>query len=65
MTKDKDWFVSWFNTPYYHTLYKHRDHNEAQEFIKNLIFTLKQKKLIIIPKKQLKKKKIKMYMVFG
>lgn len=33
----KDWFESWFNTPYYHILYKHRDENEAQLFIENLL----------------------------
>lgn len=32
----KDWFVSWFDTDYYHTLYKHRDENEAKRFISNL-----------------------------
>ena len=44
MTKDTDWFVSWFNTPYYHILYKHRDDTEAQEFILNLLTVLKLKK---------------------
>jgi SAM-dependent methyltransferase len=29
----KDWFSSWFNTPYYHTLYKHRNDQEASLFI--------------------------------
>ncbi|SDW95358.1 Methyltransferase domain-containing protein [Lutibacter oricola] len=27
----------WFNTSYYHTLYKHRDYTEAQEFMRNLV----------------------------
>lgn len=31
------WFKSWFNTPYYHILYKNRDFDEAENFIKNLI----------------------------
>ncbi len=33
---NKDWFVDWFNTPYYHTLYQHRDELEACRFIDNL-----------------------------
>lgn len=37
MTKNKDWFVSWFDTSYYHILYKHRDYSEGQSFLKNLI----------------------------
>ncbi len=36
MTTDKDWFSSWFNTPYYHILYKHRDVLESQLFMRNL-----------------------------
>lgn len=32
-----DWFAEWFNTPYYHILYKNRDYKEAQEFITNLL----------------------------
>ncbi len=31
------WFVNWFDSPYYHTLYKNRDEKEAQVFIDNLI----------------------------
>jgi SAM-dependent methyltransferase len=31
------WFKDWFNTPYYHLLYKHRDDHEAQLFIKNIL----------------------------
>ena len=41
MKTQKDWFVSWFDTSYYHILYKHRDDTEAQLFMKNLIETLK------------------------
>lgn len=33
----KEWFGEWFNSPYYHVLYKHRDDNEAKLFIDNLI----------------------------
>ena len=32
-----NWFSNWFNSPYYHTLYKNRDKKEAQFFINNLI----------------------------
>jgi SAM-dependent methyltransferase len=35
--KDKEWFESWFNSPYYHVLYKHRDEDEAAFFISNLV----------------------------
>jgi SAM-dependent methyltransferase len=30
---DENWFVDWFNCEAYHALYKHRDINEASEFI--------------------------------
>ena len=30
------WFKEWFNTPYYHILYKDRDFVEAENFIRNL-----------------------------
>lgn len=29
---DKEWFEDWFDSPYYHVLYKHRDENEAGGF---------------------------------
>ncbi len=32
----KEWFTSWFDTPYYHTLYKNRDYTEASLFIDNI-----------------------------
>ncbi len=35
--KNKAWYASWFDTPYYHILYKERDQDEAQLFIDNLI----------------------------
>ena len=34
--KQKDWFTDWFNTSYYHTLYKERNDDEAQLFMKNI-----------------------------
>ncbi|WP_299679042.1 cyclopropane-fatty-acyl-phospholipid synthase family protein [uncultured Tenacibaculum sp.] len=39
--KTKDWFSSWFDTPYYHTLYKHRNDEDAQLFMKNITAHLK------------------------
>jgi cyclopropane fatty-acyl-phospholipid synthase-like methyltransferase len=33
----KEWFEEWFDTTYYHTLYKNRNDEEAAEFIRNLI----------------------------
>ncbi len=33
----QEWFESWFDTKYYHTLYKNRDYSEAERFINNLI----------------------------
>lgn len=32
----KPWFEQWFNTEYYHILYKNRDHKEAEDFIDRL-----------------------------
>lgn len=32
----KDWFVKWFDTDYYHILYKDRDYKEAALFIDNI-----------------------------
>lgn len=34
--KTKDWFTNWFNTPYYHILYKDRNDYEAQLFMKHI-----------------------------
>ena len=39
-----NWYTDWFNSPYYHILYKNRDDKEAQFFIDNLIKHLKIKK---------------------
>lgn len=37
MKKTKEWFGDWFDSPYYHVLYKHRDNKEAKIFIDHLI----------------------------
>jgi ubiquinone/menaquinone biosynthesis C-methylase UbiE len=31
------WFAHWFDSPYYHILYRNRDEKEAQVFIDNLV----------------------------
>lgn len=36
MTKSKEWFGEWFDSPYYHILYKHRDFEEAAAFVDKL-----------------------------
>ena len=36
----KDWFTEWFDTPFYHQLYKSRNYAEAPFFIDNLEKTL-------------------------
>lgn len=35
------WYASWFNTPYYHSLYADRNHAEARDFMRNLVQYLK------------------------
>jgi len=35
-TDKKTWYASWFNTPFYHILYKDRDYTEAQDFMTNI-----------------------------
>ena len=37
---EENWFKDWFNTPYYHQLYKNRNDDEAVFFIDNLISKL-------------------------
>lgn len=40
MNNEKQWFTTWFNSPYYHILYKHRDYAEAQKLIDQLALAL-------------------------
>ena len=35
-----EWFASWFDSPYYHILYKDRDHDEARQLVAQLIDSL-------------------------
>lgn len=37
----KEWFETWFDSPYYHQLYAHRDENEAEFFLTRLVQHLK------------------------
>ncbi|MCS6935281.1 MAG: methyltransferase domain-containing protein [Chitinophagales bacterium] len=34
------WYSEWFDTPFYHLLYRHRDENEAGQFIRALVAKL-------------------------
>jgi SAM-dependent methyltransferase len=36
-----DWYQTWFDSPFYHILYKHRDEEEAKVFLDNLLDFLK------------------------
>jgi len=40
MGSKKEWFGEWFDSKYYHILYKHRDEEEAQRFIDSLCHLL-------------------------
>ena len=40
MINRDDWFINWFNSKYYHILYKSRNKNEASNFIQTIISTL-------------------------
>jgi len=37
LQKQVDWFESWFGSPYYKILYKHRDVEEARDFVSHLV----------------------------
>lgn len=39
--KQKEWFVEWFNSPYYHLLYEYRNDKEAEFFIDNITSQIK------------------------
>ena len=41
--KNIAWFEEWFDSPFYHILYKDRDDKEAESFISNLVNFLKPK----------------------
>ncbi len=44
MQEKQEWFETWFDTKYYHTLYKNRNDEEAHFFMDNLLDFLKVKK---------------------
>ena len=35
--RPSSWYKEWFDSPYYHILYQHRDENEARYFVENLL----------------------------
>ncbi|MBN10079.1 MAG: SAM-dependent methyltransferase [Flavobacteriaceae bacterium] len=37
MHNAKEWYSSWFDSPYYHSLYYHRNHQEASNFVSKLV----------------------------
>jgi SAM-dependent methyltransferase len=37
---EKEWFTEWFDSPYYHILYKKHDEKEAQRTLDNMLSTL-------------------------
>lgn len=41
LEEQKEWFSTWFNSPYYHMLYDERNDEEANEFLNNLVSALK------------------------
>lgn len=41
MKTEQPWFETWFDTKYYHTLYSHRNYEEAEQFIHHLCNYLK------------------------
>ncbi len=40
----ENWYAQWFDTPYYHILYKDRDYDEASDFMNYLVSFLKLEK---------------------
>ncbi len=36
----KEWFAEWFDSPYYHLLFKSRDDNEATAVLDHLLLAL-------------------------
>ncbi|MCS7004408.1 MAG: class I SAM-dependent methyltransferase [Cytophagales bacterium] len=41
MTTTSSWYHNWFDSPYYHLLYEHRNDGEAEFFLRNLIYKLR------------------------
>lgn len=41
MNNNKEWFADWFDSPYYHILYKNRDYTEAELFLNNIVSLMK------------------------
>jgi len=48
----KEWFDTWFDTPYYHILYSNRNENEAEDFLNKLLIYMavpKNAKILDLP----------------
>lgn len=43
MSRQDSWFENWFDSPFYHILYNHRNTSEAEYFINNLFGFLNEK----------------------
>lgn len=41
LLKSREWYENWFDSPYYHILYKNRNNEEAGKFLDNLVSKLK------------------------
>ncbi len=41
MKTNSEWFADWFNTPYYHLLYSHRNRHDAAQFLEGLLLASK------------------------
>lgn len=37
MNSTQPWYANWFDTPFYHILYKHRNFEEAETFVRKLL----------------------------
>lgn len=40
LEQKEEWFATWFDSPYYHVLYDHRNDSEAEDFLNLLVKTL-------------------------
>ena len=43
MSNSQQWFETWFDSPYYHILYKNRNGEEAKKLLNNLVSKLELK----------------------
>lgn len=45
----QEWYIDWFNSPYYAMLYKHRNYVEAKRFLKKIVNFLEDRELKGVP----------------